>query len=107
MSMDFKGAMITDGAGMDMIIAGLPLKEGYTINVEMPDMSTMKSKQVTVKVIGKEMLNNVEHTMVEVVSADNENDKITLWINPATKSATKMVQILPAMGNAKMTTTMK
>jgi len=53
------------------------------------------------------MLNNVEHTMVEVVSADNENDKITLWINPATKSATKMVQILPAMGNAKMTTTMK
>ena len=47
------------------------------------------------------------HTMVEVVSADNENDKITLWINPATKSATKMVQILPAMGNAKMTTTMK
>ncbi|MBK9024367.1 MAG: S9 family peptidase [Saprospiraceae bacterium] len=107
MSMDFKGAMITDGAGMDMIIAGLPLKEGYTINVEMPDMSTMKSKQVTVKVIGKEMLNNIEHTMVEVVSADNENDKITLWINPATKSATKMVQILPAMGNAKMTTTMK
>ncbi len=107
MSMDFKGAMITDGAGMDMIIAGLPLKEGYTINVEMPDMSTMKSKQVTVKVIGKEMLNNIEHTMVEVVSAENENDKITLWINPATKSATKMVQILPAMGNAKMTTTMK
>lgn len=107
MSMEFKGAMMTDGAGMDMIIAGLPLKEGYTLNMEMPDMATMKSKQVTLKVTGTEMLNNVNHTKVEVVANDNENDKTTLWIDPATKSATKMVQVLPSMGNGTMTMTRK
>ncbi len=107
MAIDFKGAMLTDGAGMDMIVAGLPLKEGYTLNFEMPDMATMKSKQVTLKVVGKEMVNSVENTRVEIIADDNENDKMTLWIDPATKSASKIVQIIPSMGNAVMTTTRK
>ena len=107
MNIDFTSAFISDGAGLDLIIAGLPLTEGYSVVIEMPDMSAMKSKQVKLAVTGTENVSGVGHTIVELVSLDNEQDKTTLWINPLTGDATKMIQILPAMANAKMTTVKK
>ncbi|MFW5762392.1 MAG: alpha/beta hydrolase family protein, partial [Cyclobacteriaceae bacterium] len=107
MEMTFDGAMVSDGPGMDMIIAGLPLKEGYQLTFDMPNMTTMKPKQVYLTVEGKETVNGIETWIVNLVAADNENDKTTLWINPEAKLAEKMVQVIPAMGNAVMTTTKK
>jgi dipeptidyl aminopeptidase/acylaminoacyl peptidase len=99
----FTGAYISDGAGMDLIIGGLPLAPGYSLNFEMPDMSAGKAKQMTLKVIGNEMINDTDCMKCEIVSNDNPADITTLWINPKTKMADKMTQILPSMGNAKIT----
>ncbi len=107
MNIDFTSAFISDGAGLDLIVAGLPLAKGYTIVVEMPDMTAMKPKQVKIAVTGTEDISGVEHTIVEIVSLDNEMDKTTMWINPLVGDASKMVQILPAMANAKLTTVKK
>lgn len=103
MNIGINGAFITDGPGMDMIVAGLPLAEGYSLVFDMPDMSTMKAKQVRLSVTGKETLNGVEHTVVDIIALDNENDKTTLWINPTTGDATRIVQVIPSMGNGKIT----
>ncbi len=107
LDLDVKGAILNDGPGMDIIVAGLPLEEGYSVIAEMPDMTTMKAKQVKLTVVGTEKINDVNHTKVEITAIDNPADKITLWINPNTGDATKMVQVVPAMGNAIITTTKK
>ena len=101
--MEFNSAYLNDGPGCDQILANWPLKDGYEIVVEVPDMSTMKAKQVKIAVIGKETCNLNDCWKVEMVSTDNANDKTTYWIDPATKMAEKIVSVMPAMGNAVMT----
>lgn len=103
----FTSAYLSDGAGLDMIVAGLPLKKDYSIAFEMPEMMTGKAKQVTLKVTGNEMINNADCFRCEIVSNDNPNDITTFWINPTTKMAEKMTQVLPSMGNAKITMSKK
>ena len=103
MDIPFSGAYLSDGAGLDMLVAGLPLKKDYSLAFEMPDMMSGKAKQVTLKVVGNEMINNVDCFKCEIVSNDNANDITTMWINPTSKMAEKTVQIMPAMGNAKIT----
>lgn len=107
MEVPFSGAYMTDGAGFDTVIAGLPLQKDYQLIFEMPDMTSMKAKLVTLKVTGSEKVNTLECLKVEIKANDNANDCTTLWINPTLKMAEKMTQIVPSMGNAKMTTTKK
>lgn len=102
-----EGAYLSDGAGYDLLIAGLPLEDGYELSFLVPDVMTAKSKQVSLKVNGTEKINNADCFKVEIVSVENPADKTTMWINPKTKSAEKMVQIIPAAGNATMTVTKK
>lgn len=103
MDVSFSGAYLSDGAGLDMLVGGLPLAPDYSLAFEMPDVMTGKAKQVTLKVVGNETVNNVSCMKCEIVSNDNANDITTLWINPTSKMAERMVQIVPSMGNAKIT----
>lgn len=103
MEMNFEGAYLNDGPGSDLLIGGLPLTQGYTLNVEMPDMMTMKAKKVSLTCTGQESLDDKTYHVVEVVGHDNQNDKTTYWINTETKMADKIVQVIPAMQNATMT----
>lgn len=103
MEIAFEGAYMNDGPGSDYIIGGLPLKEGYSLHFEVPDMMTMKSKKVTLMAKGKEEMNGNMYHKVEVSSIDNPADIVTYWINSTTKQADKMVQIMPAMQNAVIT----
>ncbi|MBK8623129.1 MAG: S9 family peptidase [Saprospiraceae bacterium] len=107
MEIPFEGAYMNDGPGSDYIIGGLPLKEGYTLHFEVPDIMTMKAKKVTLTVKGKEDMNGVAYQKVEVVNQDNAQDITTYWIHPDTKAADKMVQVIPAYQNAVMTITKK
>jgi len=107
MEIPFEGAYMNDGPGSDYIIGGLPLKEGYTLHFEVPDIMTMKAKKVTLTVKGKEDMNGFAYQKVEVVNQDNAQDITTYWIHPDTKAADKMVQVIPAYQNAVMTITKK
>ncbi len=103
MSIEIEGASINDGPAMDMIIAGLPLKENYELIYSIADMSTMKTKQKHLKVLGKDG----ENWKIQITNTDNEAEKTLVWINPTLKMADKIEQIIPAMGNALMTITRK
>jgi hypothetical protein len=103
MDLTMNGAYINDGPGMDLLVAGLPLAEGYSLLFEMPDLATAKPKQMQLKVTGTDVINNKKYWLVDVVATDNVADKQTLWISTDTRDAFKMIQVIPAMGNAKIT----
>lgn len=106
-AMNFIGALISDGPGMDQLIAGLPLTKAYQLVFSMPNISSMVTKQMILKVVGEETYNGNNCWKVTITATENENDNTTLWINKATNVADKIESVVPAMGNAKMTYTIK
>lgn len=101
--LEMNGAYFSDGPGMDLMIAGLPLKKGYQLAFLMPDAMNMKAKEVLLNVVNEEKLDEKDTWKVTIISAENNKDKTTLWIDKASKRALKTEQIVPAMGNAVMT----
>lgn len=99
----YTGAFMSDGSGFDQLVSGLPLAEGYQLSFNMADMSTMKSKQVNMVVEGRENFNDKDCWKVSLTSVENENDKSTFWINTNDYCAEKTVSVIPAMGNATIT----
>ena len=98
-----EGATMSSGAGIDMMIARLPLAEGYETAFYDVDMMSQKMKVKKVEVIGEED----GKWKIKVSDAANENDASTLLIDKNSKMATLIEQIVPAMGNAKVTTTLR
>lgn len=96
------GAHFTDGAGMDMLIARMPLAEGYTTALATVDATSMQEKKLLLKVKGMEKINGTDTWKVDLVNFENEKDVIQLWIDPVKKMAVKMTSIIPAAGNAEM-----
>lgn len=103
----FKGAYLSNGAGADMIVARMPLAQGYHTAFNILDATTMQAKQVVLTVLGKETVKGVEAWKVSMVNIAEPNDKSILWIDPARKIAVKMEQTLPALNNAVMTAELK
>lgn len=101
------GAYIVDGPGLDNIIGKWPLKDGFSIVVETPDIAAMRARQVKISVTGKEPMDPYECWVVEMAAIENANEKTTFWIDMKSGTAVKIVQTTPAMGNATMTTLKK
>lgn len=99
----WEGAAIYDGSILDLMVAGLPLVNGYSIVCNLPDIMSGKAKMVQINYLGID--NGMQK--VEIINTDNATDKTTLWLDSKTKMARKISAVIPAMGNAFMTTIMK
>ncbi|MBE0641531.1 MAG: hypothetical protein IH599_05805 [Bacteroidales bacterium] len=66
MEIPFKAAYISDGPGLDHIIARWPLKTGFTLVTELPDLTTIKAKQVQFSVVSQEMVQDKNCWKVEM-----------------------------------------
>ena len=97
------GAYLTNGAGFDLLIARLPLSEGYQTSFYSLDVMTQKIKTMKLEVLGKE--NN--HWKLNIVNSENEKELTTMLIDADKKVASKLEQVVPAMGNAKITSILK
>ncbi|MEX2590612.1 MAG: alpha/beta fold hydrolase, partial [Chitinophagales bacterium] len=105
---EMDAAYIADAPGLDQLIAGFNLKEDFELVFEMPDMNTMKSKQMKLKVLGREDINNNKCWKVEILSrVEGDASRTTLWINQKKDYAEKIEQFIPAMGDALIITTKK
>ncbi|MGY6560996.1 MAG: alpha/beta hydrolase family protein [Luteibaculaceae bacterium] len=102
MTLNTDAAYLTDGAGYDLMLAGLAAHPELVFL--MPDLGSMKTKQVTYTTATEEREGKTYKT-ITVVNNDNEADKTTVWLNKEDGSFVKMVQVLPTMGNAKFTMT--
>ncbi len=107
MDVPLKGIHLSDGAGMDMLIARLPLADGYSTGFSVVDMMTMGEKSMALKVAGKEVYKGADVWKVEMFNADNDAEKTIYWIDPVRKMAVKTTAVLPAAGNALMTIELK
>ncbi len=98
-----EGLCISDGAGLDMIVAHFPLAAGYSASFYIVDPQTQKFKKMILTVTGNETINAVNTTVVTIVNDENEKESLTYYIDMNKKIAVKSVQIIPSMMNAKLT----
>jgi len=101
--MPFDGAYLTNGAGYDLLVARLPLAEGYKTSFYSLDAMTQKLKIMKLEVTGKE--NN--QWKVNISNVENEKELTTMTVDINKKMASKIEQVIPAMGNAKITSSLK
>lgn len=102
-SLPLDGLCVSDGAGTDMILARLPLTAGYSTSFYIADAQTQKLKKMILKVTGNETVKGINTTLVTFVNDENENESATYYLDMDKKMAVKIVQIIPAMMNAKLT----
>jgi dipeptidyl aminopeptidase/acylaminoacyl peptidase len=96
------GAYLHDGAGMDLLIARLPLREGYRSGFYLIG-DDGKAKLYQIKVVGKDTINNEPCFIVELTNADNTGISTRLWINMEHKMAYRMIVPLAAIAGSRMT----
>jgi dipeptidyl aminopeptidase/acylaminoacyl peptidase len=94
-----------DGAGSDLVIARLPLKENTSTIIEMVDVATSQIKKYEIKLAGTEKITVPAGSFDTYKITMNQIDggeKTIFWISSADKNMIRTEAIVPQMGNAKM-----
>ena len=101
------GALFADGAGSFEVIASLPLADGYSVGFRNFDVQKQKVQMKQLKVLGSESVTvpagKFDAYKIEIVTADDESDKQTVWIAKDTRKVLKISAVLPSMGGAVLT----
>ncbi len=101
------GALFADGAGTFEVIASLPLADGYSVGFRNFDVQRQKIQMKQLKVLGSESVTvpagKFDAYKIEIVAADNEADKQTVWVAKDTRKVLKISAVLPSMGGAVLT----
>ena len=107
LAVDPGGALFADGAGAFDVIASLPLAEGYTLSFRNWDMEKQKPEIKNLKVVGTESVTVPAGTFdaykVEIIAAENDADKQTVWIDKASRKVVKISAVLPNLNGAILT----
>ena len=101
------GALFADGAGTFEVIASLPLADGYSLSFRNFDVQKQKPQIKQLKVLGSESVTVPAGTFdaykVEILAADNEADKQTVWIDKASRKVLKISAVLLSLNGAILT----
>ena len=101
------GALFADGAGAFDVIASLPLADGYSLSFRNFDVQKQKPQIKQLKVVGTESVTVPAGTFdaykVEIVAADNDADKQTVWIDKASRKVLKISAVIPSLNGAILT----
>jgi dipeptidyl aminopeptidase/acylaminoacyl peptidase len=104
---DVGGLIFGDGAGAFEVIARLPLAAGYATTLRNFDVQKQKVQMKSLKLVGEESVTVPAGTFaaykVELLAADNDADKQTVWIAKDTHKVVKIVAVLPSLGGAILT----
>jgi dipeptidyl aminopeptidase/acylaminoacyl peptidase len=101
------GALFADGAGAFEVLASLPLANGYSLSFRNFDMMKQKPQIKQLKVVGTESVTvpagTFEAYKLEIVAADNDADKQTVWIDKGSRKVLKISAVLPSLNGAILT----
>ncbi|MEN3326475.1 MAG: hypothetical protein V7638_1282 [Acidobacteriota bacterium] len=107
LAIDPGGALFADGAGTYEVIASLPLADGYSLSFRNFDLNKQKPQIKQLKVLGTESVTVPAGTFdaykVEILAADNEADKQTVWIDKGSRRVLKISAVLPNLNGAILT----
>jgi len=101
--------VLSDGVGMEIAIASLPLAENYAVQIDQFDMMGAKAKKMNIKVVASEIVNvsgkEYDAYKVEVKPAEDGEGESILWISKDDRKIIKSESKLPAMmGGGTITT---
>ncbi len=103
-SVDLEGPIYSDGAGGDLVVASLPLEDGYAVTYPTFDLMTQKVKRMRLEVKGTESVTVPAGTFdahrVEISSAEGAPGSTILWIDVDSREIVRTEQSLPQMGGA-------
>jgi dipeptidyl aminopeptidase/acylaminoacyl peptidase len=98
--------LFADGAGTDLVIGAMDLKENMSSTYKVFDPQTKEIKTWMIKVVKKEKITiqavEFDCTVVETKDSENANQKTTYWISDG--RMVKSESTVPQMGNAKILT---
>jgi len=105
---DLGGSLFADGAGANVVVAALPLAEGYTTTFRNFDIMAQQVKPRQLKVTGAEKVTVPAGTFdawkVEITPGDSGNgERTTLWVDKASRRVVKSVTVIPQMNGAVAT----
>lgn len=104
---DMGGVAFADGGGAFDVLSRLPLAVNYTTTYRNFDVQKQKGQVKQLKVVGTESVTVPGGTFdaykVELVAADNDADRTTLWIAKDSHKVVKIVATLPQLGGALLT----
>jgi len=107
LAVDPGGALFADGAGTYEVIASLPLADGYSLSFRNFDLTKQKTQIKQLKVLGTESVTVPAGTFdaykVEILAADNEADKQTVWIDKGSRKVLKITAVIPSLNGAVLT----
>lgn len=102
-----EGPLFADGAGSAVLLASLPLAEGYTTSYRVLDVQSQKTRLYWLKVAGSVSVavpaGTFECWRVELEPADGSPGRQTLFVAKKERRPVKLEAVLPQMGGAKMT----
>jgi hypothetical protein len=89
------------------VIASLPLADGYSLSFRNFDIQKQKPQIKQLKVVGTESVTVPAGTFdaykVEILAADNDADKQTIWIDKANRRVLKITAVIPSLNGAILT----
>jgi hypothetical protein len=101
------GALFADGAGTFEVLASLPLADGYSLSFRNFDLMKQKPQIKQLKVVGTESVTVPAGTFdaykLEIVAADNDADKQTVWIDKGSRKVLKISAVLTNLNGAVLT----
>ncbi len=100
-----EGEIFADGAGIQAVIASLPLVEGYTKLFHNFDEDRQKSSLKKLSVTGSESIKIAlgEFKTFRVSVTGEAGEEIVLWIDKESRNVVKFTKVLAKMGGAKLT----
>ena len=95
------GAVLSDGPGVELPVATLPLAKGYKASFSVFDIMGSKANPMVLEVSGQEKVTTPAGTfdahVVAISRADGEAGTIKLWVDTASSVVVKNETQLPAM----------
>ncbi len=101
------GALFADGGGASLMLATLPLADGYTTSFRNFDLASQGIKTMTLSVLGKESVTvpagTFETWKVDIKPTDGSAGGQTIYVvADGSGRVAKEEAVIPAMGGAKM-----
>jgi hypothetical protein len=105
-SADLGGELFADGAGAALVLATLPLADGYTTTFRNFNLLTQKTRAMQLTVNGSEQVTvpagSFDTFRVDVASPD-DGTKLTLWVSKSSRQVVRSTVSSPQLPGGTVT----
>ncbi len=101
-SIPLGGPLFAEGPGAHLMLATLPLAEGYSTLYRNTDINAMTERLFRLTTSSSLTEEGLDTWRVDVVPADGSPGKLSIWVEKETYSVIRYEQVVPEMGGATL-----